>query len=161
MLLVIYGINHLFETNTPSQRSWTTFQSVMYNCFSKSLWSLSLGWVIFSCHKGYGGLINNFLSWKAWMPISKLTYGAYLIHPVLQKIVLTGITSSIKYSTFFWVILYRRYFEHTIQICFNDFSLNYSLEKHVLSLGQHLFFPYLLRYHLFNWRNFYSQVTKN
>ena len=104
MLLVIYGINHLFETNTPTQRSWTTFQSVMYNCFSKTLWSLSLGWIIFSCHKGYGGLINNFLSWKVWMPISKLTYGAYLIHPVLQKIVLTGITSTIKYSTFFWVM---------------------------------------------------------
>ena len=55
MAVDVYGLTHLFATNSPSHQSWTTFQSVMYNCFSKTLWSLSLGWVIFSCHKGYGG----------------------------------------------------------------------------------------------------------
>lgn len=28
------------------------------------------------------GLVQSFLSWKAFIPLSRLTYGAYLIHPM-------------------------------------------------------------------------------
>ena len=28
-----------------------------------------------------GGIVNDILSWKAWIPLSRLTYGAYLMHP--------------------------------------------------------------------------------
>ena len=52
------------------------------------------------------GLINSFLSWKAWIPLSKLTYAAYLIHPILQQIVLGSFTSTIKFTNFFWPELY-------------------------------------------------------
>ena len=106
MAVDVYGLSNLFATNSPSHQSWSMFQSIMYNCFSKTLWSLALGWVIFSCHKGYGGVVNSFLSWKAWIPLSKLSYAAYLIHPHLQKIVFQGITSSIKFTNFFWVRIF-------------------------------------------------------
>ena len=106
MAVDVYGLSNLFATNSPSHQSWSMFQSIMYNCFSKTLWSLALGWVIFSCHKGYGGVVNSFLSWKAWIPLSKLTYAAYLIHLDLQKIVLRGITSTIKFTNFFWVRIF-------------------------------------------------------
>ena len=105
MAVDVYGLSNLFATNSPSHPSWSTFQSIVYNCFSKTLWSLALGWIIFSCHKGYGGVVNSFLSWKAWIPLSKLTYAAYLIHPQLQQIFLEGTTSTIKFTNFFWVRL--------------------------------------------------------
>ena len=52
------------------------------------------------------GVVNSFLSWKAWIPLSKLTYAAYLIHPILQQIVLGSLTSTIKFTNFLWSELY-------------------------------------------------------
>ena len=31
----------------------------------------------------YAGPINAFLSWRPWTVLSRLTFGAYLMHPVL------------------------------------------------------------------------------
>ena len=33
---------------------------------------------------GYGGIINTLLSWKLWVPLGKLTYMVYLIHPLVM-----------------------------------------------------------------------------
>ena len=30
--------------------------------------------------QGYGGVVNSFLSWSFWAPLSRLTYSCYLIH---------------------------------------------------------------------------------
>ena len=49
---------------------------------------------------GYGGLIDDFLSWKAFVPLSKLTYGAYLSHIIIQYIVFFSQTSPIYFSDF-------------------------------------------------------------
>ena len=43
--------------------------------------------VVFSCHIGYGGVINVFLSMKFWIPLSRLTFTAYLIHPVVLTVI--------------------------------------------------------------------------
>ena len=31
----------------------------------------------------HSGLVNRFLSWKVWIPLGRLTFGAYLVHPIL------------------------------------------------------------------------------
>ena len=44
---------------------------------------MCMSWMIFACTKGYGGWINEFLSWEAFGTLSKLTYCVYLIHYTL------------------------------------------------------------------------------
>jgi len=100
MFAVVFGLAGLRKNETPNGHTWTVFESVMYNCFHKTGWSLALGWIVFSCHKGYGGLIDDFLSWKAFVPLSKLTYGAYLSHIVIQFMVFFTQTSPIYFSDF-------------------------------------------------------------
>jgi peptidoglycan/LPS O-acetylase OafA/YrhL len=34
--------------------------------------------LIYACHKGYGGAVNRFLSSKFWFPISKMSHTIYL-----------------------------------------------------------------------------------
>ena len=46
----------------------------------KWLWGLCLSWVTFSCVKGYGGIINDLLSWGLWTPIAKVSFMTYLFH---------------------------------------------------------------------------------
>lgn len=54
-------------------------------CFI-SAWGFALIWVILSCAWGYAEPINNLLSYRIFYPLSRLTYCAYLIHPVTQVV---------------------------------------------------------------------------
>ena len=51
-----------------------------YYAFRKAAWGFCLMWVTFSCCRGYGGVINHFLSWSFWLPISKISFMTYLFH---------------------------------------------------------------------------------
>ena len=52
--------------------------------FVRILWGISVAWVIFACHSGFGGFLNEFLSSKYWLPAGKIGYSFYLVHPVLM-----------------------------------------------------------------------------
>ncbi|XP_064649593.1 nose resistant to fluoxetine protein 6-like [Lineus longissimus] len=54
----------------------------LYVALSRFVWGLAVAWVIFACVHGMGGPINKFLSWRFWIPLSRLTYCAYLVHPI-------------------------------------------------------------------------------
>jgi peptidoglycan/LPS O-acetylase OafA/YrhL len=67
------------------------------NFFQASLghtaWGLSLAWITVACCSGYGGPAGALLKFKLFLPLSRLTYCAYLIHPVymcLTSFVLDG-----------------------------------------------------------------------
>ena len=51
---------------------------------TKVTYSLSICWVIFACHYGYGGIINRFLSASAFIPMTRISYASYLVHPVIM-----------------------------------------------------------------------------
>merc|ERR550532_1359539 len=61
----------------------------VFDSVDKVLWGACVAWVIFACATGNGGFINSILAWKAWAPLSRLTYGVYLVHLVVLS-TLTG-----------------------------------------------------------------------
>ncbi|GFO24199.1 nose resistant to fluoxetine protein 6-like [Plakobranchus ocellatus] len=63
--------------------TWSDNQMNALDIVSKPLWALCIAWVILACVNGYGGVINSILSWTAWVPLSRLTFGTYLIHPMV------------------------------------------------------------------------------
>lgn len=63
-----------------------TAEYALYFSLSKLLWPLAIGWIIFACHYGYGGVINSFLSVKSFVPLNRLSYCAYLIHPMFMQL---------------------------------------------------------------------------
>ena len=75
---------------------YTIFESTLYACTFRIAWSLSLGWVIFSCVKGYGGMIDSFLSWGLFTSLSRLTYFTYLLHFDIVAIYFTRLTYNIE-----------------------------------------------------------------
>ncbi|KAH8033662.1 hypothetical protein HPB51_015008 [Rhipicephalus microplus] len=66
--------------------SWLGADAVAYAGLSKLAWALSLSWVVFACASGRGGFVSRFLSWRPLIPLSRLSYGAYLIHSPLYLI---------------------------------------------------------------------------
>ncbi|XP_070564969.1 nose resistant to fluoxetine protein 6-like [Ptychodera flava] len=56
---------------------------IFYMAVCRTAWGVAIGWLTFACLTGNGGPINSILAWKAWIPISRLTYAAYLVHPMV------------------------------------------------------------------------------
>lgn len=66
----------------------TMAEDVSYHMFSRITWALGLALVIYACHNGYGWIVNDFLSMKIWIPLSRLTFLAYLVHEVVLFVML-------------------------------------------------------------------------
>uniref|UniRef100_A0A7M5UX06 Nose resistant-to-fluoxetine protein N-terminal domain-containing protein n=2 Tax=Clytia hemisphaerica TaxID=252671 RepID=A0A7M5UX06_9CNID len=77
---IIYGPYSVFK---PGGQLFDTAQNVLYGAFSRLAWALALAWVVYACQYRMGGWVNSFLSWSLWIPIGRLTYGAYLLHPII------------------------------------------------------------------------------
>jgi peptidoglycan/LPS O-acetylase OafA/YrhL len=52
----------------------------LYGSFSRTAFAISVALVVLLCHRGWGGWVNKFLSWNLFVPFSKLSYCAYLVH---------------------------------------------------------------------------------
>ncbi|XP_060562019.1 O-acyltransferase like protein-like [Ruditapes philippinarum] len=76
---VLYGL--YTPDGTPPDLSNSV--SALYNATSRTAWGISVAWVIFACATGYGGPVNKLLSWEGIIPFSRLTYCAYLVHPIV------------------------------------------------------------------------------
>ena len=79
---------------------YTNFASTCYAMFMRVGWSLALAWTVFACTKGYGGIINSFLSWGFFTVLGRLTFLSYLIHLEIIPIILCSFTYSFELNTF-------------------------------------------------------------
>ena len=57
--------------------------SVVYETFSRIVWSLGIAWLIIACLTNNGGIVNEFLRLPYWIPPSRVTYTAYLLNPFI------------------------------------------------------------------------------
>lgn len=74
--LVVYGLYDYTKFTHRTAPHETV--SIVYGMLSRTAWSVALAWLVFACVTGHGGPINTFLSWKAFIPLSRLTYTSYL-----------------------------------------------------------------------------------
>ncbi|KAK3592291.1 hypothetical protein CHS0354_032681 [Potamilus streckersoni] len=58
-------------------------ETAAYSALFRTAWGFGVCWVVFACATGNGGPINSLLSWAPFVPLSRLTYCAYLVHPVI------------------------------------------------------------------------------
>lgn len=62
---------------------FTLTQAVCYGSLHRLAFGISVAWVIYACHNKAAGYINDLLSMRVWVPMSRLTFGAYLLHPLV------------------------------------------------------------------------------
>ncbi|KAL3857066.1 hypothetical protein ACJMK2_011762 [Sinanodonta woodiana] len=77
-LAVIYGPYQYNRDNVNMPVS----VSMLYTSVSRTVWAVCLAWLVIACVSGKGGPVNQILSWKIWAPLGRLTFAAYLVHPV-------------------------------------------------------------------------------
>merc|ERR1719468_89665 len=77
--------------------AWNDTLNIMYFIFARPLWGLGWAVVTLLCYGGHCPYTDAFLSHKFWTPFMRLTYGAYLCHPLVIK--LAG-ACAVQYYTF-------------------------------------------------------------
>ncbi len=75
---LVYGLYFTWHGHIPSKA-----ENVIYIMLSRCLWACCLALLVYVCHHGYGWVVNSFLSMKLWTPLARMTFNAYLIHPVV------------------------------------------------------------------------------
>ena len=82
----VFGISHLRRDNKLNFAPWSTFEACVYEMLTRLAWSVAMGWVTIACVKGWGGLINTFLSWGVFQTVAKISYMTYLLHLTVMNV---------------------------------------------------------------------------
>jgi peptidoglycan/LPS O-acetylase OafA/YrhL len=123
-LAIVYGMTpYVDESKVPEISSAV---SLTYGPLHRTAWAFVIGWIIFACSRGYGGIqysilkfnsfllkityicpkgfVNRFLSWKGFLPLGRLTYCVYLIHYDYLTVFNSAIRKQYYYTMFGTVI---------------------------------------------------------
>ena len=85
---------------------FTKTENVMYFMFDRTTYSIGIALMIYACHNGFGGVINKFLSWSFWVPLSHLTFMAYLFHPLVYVLMYKTLRFQFIYTDWMLIILF-------------------------------------------------------
>lgn len=80
-LTFIVATDHGADAN-----NWSDATSAVYITFGRPLWACCLAVITLLCYYDYLPILNGFLSHPFWMPLARLCYGAYLVHPLVIKL---------------------------------------------------------------------------
>ena len=90
---VVYGFYGSYHGHEVSKAG-----NIAYFMLARPAWGVALAIVTFTCHYGYGGVIDKFLSLPLWVPLSRLTFNAYLVHEIVFGIVFGSLSEPVDYS---------------------------------------------------------------
>ncbi|EZA56849.1 Nose resistant to fluoxetine protein [Ooceraea biroi] len=77
-ILVLFGLYN---------RYISVLSFAVYVAISRTVWAIGIAWIVIACSTKHGGIVNELLSFRGWIPLSKLTYGAYLLNPFVLNLV--------------------------------------------------------------------------
>ncbi|GLV41238.1 uncharacterized protein CBL_04762 [Carabus blaptoides fortunei] len=64
--------------------NYGSLEAATYSVLHRVLWCLGVGWVILACVTDNAGPVTKFLCWKPFIPLSRLTYCAYLVNGLVE-----------------------------------------------------------------------------
>lgn len=64
----------------------TVTVSSAYAALGHTAWAIAVSFIVIQCCTGSAAIVNSFLSLRLIYPMSRLTYCAYLVHPVIMMI---------------------------------------------------------------------------
>ncbi|XP_029676634.1 nose resistant to fluoxetine protein 6-like [Formica exsecta] len=64
-------------------RRISVLSSAIYVALNRTVWAIGIAWIVIVCSTKHGGIIKQVLSFKVWIPLSRLTYCAYLLNPFI------------------------------------------------------------------------------
>ncbi|XP_016839566.1 O-acyltransferase like protein isoform X1 [Nasonia vitripennis] len=122
LLSLLYG---LYETEL------SPATGAAYSSLSHSAWALSLAWIVVACSTGYGGYVNDILSAPILYPFSRVTYCAYLVHPIVIRLTAMNMDSPLHLGKDSMLITF---FGQVVASYILSFVISVSFEAPVVSM---------------------------
>lgn len=103
-ILGLYSVFGLYEyARTGDISNWWR---ILYVVMGRNGFSFAISWVTFACSTGNGGLVTKILAFKTFIPLGKITFGAYLVHPILLQIYNLSRPQPFHFTTFFQMFVH-------------------------------------------------------
>ncbi|EDX15327.1 GD12009 [Drosophila simulans] len=74
---------------------WSFLSVLQSDCLA-----FALCWIIWACQNGLAPIVNEFLSWSFWQPLSKLSYCLYIWHLLVETVHIARIKTSPHFSDY-------------------------------------------------------------
>ncbi|KAG7197537.1 hypothetical protein KM043_017647 [Ampulex compressa] len=128
-ILVLFGL---------WERHISVVSTAFYVGLSRTVWGVGLAWIVIACQTNHGGIINQILSFKGWIPLSRLTYCAYLLNPfIINSVYLYG-ESSIHVD---FLSIGTAFMGNVLNSYFCAYMLSLMFEMPYIELLRILFYP--------------------
>lgn len=114
-----------------SKNSWNDFDSVLFLDFGRVAWAMSWATITLLCYYGYLPWTNAFLAHPGWIPFVRLTYGAYLLHPLVIKL---AAGTSVQYYTFSGMDVCYRFIGNCLMAYASAIALWCLIERPIMTL---------------------------
>lgn len=105
--------------------------SALYASVGHSAWGAALAWIVIACCTGHGGCVNSALSCRLLQPLSRLTYCAYLVHPIIMTMTNFQMDGPLHLHNLITMILY---FGNAVASFMLSFFISLTFEAPVVNL---------------------------
>uniref|UniRef100_A0A2S2N858 Nose resistant to fluoxetine protein 6 n=1 Tax=Schizaphis graminum TaxID=13262 RepID=A0A2S2N858_SCHGA len=105
--------------------------SALYASVGHSAWGAALAWIVIACCTGHGGCVNSALSCRLLQPLSRLTYCAYLVHPIIMTMTNFQMDGPLHLHNLITMILY---FGNAVASFLLSFFISLTFEAPVVNL---------------------------
>ncbi|XP_043275158.1 nose resistant to fluoxetine protein 6-like [Venturia canescens] len=122
MSSVVYGLY-------PGNLTVTT--SSAYASLGHTAWAIAVSFLVIQCCTGSAAIINGLLSLRLMYPLSRLTYCAYLVHPVIMMMTSTQMDGPLHLHNGLVLIVY---FGNLVASYLMSFCISVALEAPVVNL---------------------------
>nr|XP_033322023.1 nose resistant to fluoxetine protein 6-like [Megalopta genalis] len=109
----------------------TVTVSSVYAALGHTAWAVAVSFIVIQCCTGSAKMIDSLLSLRLMYPLSRLTYCAYLVHPVIMMITVTQMDGPLHLHNDLVLILY---FGNLVASYLMSFCISIGLEAPVVNL---------------------------
>ncbi|XP_032295509.1 nose resistant to fluoxetine protein 6 [Drosophila virilis] len=113
MLADLWGPFWRILPHTPNS---PLIEGALFEPLSRTSWALAIGWIVWACYNGHGGLINDFLSWGFFTGFSRLCYCMYVIHRIVQLVNAARLQTDTHFSDYDAILRWWHDFGITLTI---------------------------------------------
>ncbi|XP_076233140.1 nose resistant to fluoxetine protein 6 [Calliopsis andreniformis] len=109
----------------------TVAVSSVYAALGHTAWAVAVSFMVIQCCTGSARMIDSLLSLRLMYPLSRLTYCAYLVHPLIMMITVTQMDGPLHLHNDIVLILY---FGNLVASYLMSFCISIALEAPVVNL---------------------------